>query len=76
MMILCFRLKTLAQPPIVASSGAHRAAITARKAHKAPPTEIAALTADPVNGTTELAVTLPEDAGEAVAVTAPELVTG
>ena len=58
------------------SSRAHRAAITARRAPIAPPTEIAALTADPVNGTIELAVTPPEDAGVAVAVVAPELVTG
>ena len=58
------------------SSRAYRAAITARRAPKAPPMEIAALTADPVNGMIELAVTPPEDAGVAVAVTAPELVTG
>ena len=60
----------------MAFSIAHRAAITARRAHKAPPTEATALTADPVKGTTELAVTPPEDAGEPVAVAAPELVTG
>lgn len=35
-----------------------------------------ALTADPVKGMIELAVTPPEDAGEPVAVTVPELVTG
>ena len=57
-------------------SGAHRAAITARRAHKAPPTEATALTAEPVKGMIELEVTPPEDAGEPVAVTAPELVTG
>ena len=56
-------------------SGAHRAAITARRAHKAPPTEAIDLTADPVKGTIELAVTPPEDAGEPVAVAAP-LLTG
>ena len=56
-------------------SGAHRAAITARRAHKAPPTEATDLTADPVKGTIELEVTPPEDAGEPVAVAAP-LLTG
>ena len=62
--------------PTLVSSSAQRAAITAKRAPKAPPTEIATLTADPVNGTIEVAVTPPEEAGVAVAVTAPEVVTG
>ena len=60
----------------MAFSSVHRAAITARRAHRAPLTEAAALTADPVKGTIELEVTPPEDAGEPVAVAAPELVIG
>ena len=35
---------------VMVFSSAHRAAITARRAHKAPPTEATALTADPVKG--------------------------